>query len=211
VTAAWVNPGEDKVQTATGEVIERDGAQYVKYESGQLENGKPTYNYVQVGEGVLVNPTQEQVEDFQAQVSEEAKKSVAPVAEEVVTETPVVEPVVEEKVQTQAEINKQRQAAKKAEAQRQARKSNTLLAELTRLGGVAVKDKLDVTGERGAMLTGGYSRVFKKDSKAGLMNHIESGNLDEYLPYALLHHVVPCQEKQDHSSRLCCNSFPTSA
>ena len=62
-------------------------------------------------------------------------------------------------------------------------KGPTLLAQLKRLGGVSLADKLDVTGERARPAPGGYNTIFTSKTEKGLMNHIESGSLDEFLPY----------------------------
>lgn len=69
--------------------------------------------------------------------------------------------------------------AKKA----QPKKDKTLLATLRDLGGVANSEKLDITGEQRGFAPGGYNRIFKKDSKRSLKGLIESGDLDDYLPY----------------------------
>ena len=58
----------------------------------------------------------------------------------------------------------------------------TLLGALKRLGGVTMKDKLDVSGERKGFAPGGYNAIFTNKTEKGLMNHIESGSLDRFLP-----------------------------
>lgn len=62
-------------------------------------------------------------------------------------------------------------------------KTNTLLTTLRNIGGIAIADKLDVTGERKGFAPGGYNQIFKNDARQSLRGHIESGNLDEYLPH----------------------------
>ena len=62
-------------------------------------------------------------------------------------------------------------------------KSNSLLAKLKALGGVTIKDKRDVTGEDKKFAPGGYNRIFMIKSQRSLKGLIESGDLDEYLPY----------------------------
>ena len=58
----------------------------------------------------------------------------------------------------------------------------TLLGALKRLGGVTMKDKSDVSGERKGFAPGGYNAIFTNKTEKGLMNHIESGSLDRFLP-----------------------------
>ena len=58
VNVTWKNTGEHNQQTATGEVVTwKDGSQYVKVETGQLENGKITYSHVPIANAnVQVTP-----------------------------------------------------------------------------------------------------------------------------------------------------------
>jgi hypothetical protein len=58
----------------------------------------------------------------------------------------------------------------------------TLLGALKRLGGVTMKDKSDVSGERKGFAPGGYNAIFTNKTEKGLLNHIESGSLDRFLP-----------------------------
>lgn len=76
-----------------------------------------------------------------------------------------------------------REVMKSAEQIEKDYKGPTLLASLKRLGGISLKDKLDVTGERARPAPGGYNAAFNSKTEKGLMNHIESGSLDEFLPY----------------------------
>lgn len=62
-------------------------------------------------------------------------------------------------------------------------KPKTLLATLRDLGGIALTEKQDVTGEVKGFAPGGYNQVFKQASNRSLKGLIESGDLDEYLPY----------------------------
>lgn len=62
-------------------------------------------------------------------------------------------------------------------------KHKTLLAKLRELGGVSLSEKRDVTGEDKGFAPGGYNQIFKKDNKRSLKGLIESGDLDDYLPY----------------------------
>lgn len=62
-------------------------------------------------------------------------------------------------------------------------KVSTLLGTLKSLGGVTMGDKLDVTGEDKKFAPGGYNQVFTNKSRSSLKGHIESGSLDDYLPY----------------------------
>lgn len=62
-------------------------------------------------------------------------------------------------------------------------KVSTLLGTLKSLGGVTMGDKLDVTGEDKKFAPGGYNQVFTNKSRRSLKVHIESGSLDDYLPY----------------------------
>lgn len=62
-------------------------------------------------------------------------------------------------------------------------KPKTLLATLSDLGGVKLSDKQDVTGETTKFAPGGYNKVFKQASNRSLKGLIESGDLDDYLPY----------------------------
>ena len=71
-------------------------------------------------------------------------------------------------------INKARQKAKS--------KSNTLLTKLIDLGGVSLKDKRDTSGEKRSFAAG-YANAFTTNARTSLRGHIESGSLDEYLPY----------------------------
>jgi diguanylate cyclase (GGDEF)-like protein len=64
-------------------------------------------------------------------------------------------------------------------------RKNTLLATLRNIGGVALTDKMDVTGEDKAFAPGGYNQIFTNKSKASLRGHIDSGNLDDFLPPAM--------------------------
>jgi len=62
-------------------------------------------------------------------------------------------------------------------------KPKTLLATLRELGGVSLSEKRDVTGEDKGFAPGGYNQIFKKDNNRSLKVLIESGDLDDYLPY----------------------------
>lgn len=62
-------------------------------------------------------------------------------------------------------------------------RAGTLLAKLRDIGGVNLGDKLDVTGERRSFTVGGYNQVFKANSPNTLRGLIESGDLDDFLPY----------------------------
>jgi len=62
-------------------------------------------------------------------------------------------------------------------------KPKTLLATLRDLGGIALTEKRDVTGEVKGFAPGGYNQVFKSNTTRSLKGLIESGDLDDYLPY----------------------------
>lgn len=62
-------------------------------------------------------------------------------------------------------------------------KPKTLLATLRDLGGIKLSEKQDVTGEVKGFAPGGYNQVFKQASNRSLKGLIESGDLDDYLPY----------------------------
>jgi hypothetical protein len=62
-------------------------------------------------------------------------------------------------------------------------KPKTLLATLRDLGGVSLTEKQDVTGEVKGFAPGGYNQIFKSKTTRSLKGLIESGDLDEYLPY----------------------------
>lgn len=62
-------------------------------------------------------------------------------------------------------------------------KPKTLLATLRDIGGIKLSEKQDVTGEEKGFAPGGYNQVFKQASNRSLKGLIESGDLDEYLPY----------------------------
>lgn len=62
-------------------------------------------------------------------------------------------------------------------------KPKTLLARLRDIGGIKLSDKLDITGEQRGFAPAGYNQVFKEASNRSLKGLIESGDLDEYLPY----------------------------
>lgn len=91
------------------------------------------------------------------------------------TSTPIAEP---EAVKATDPVKK---AAKPKAAK--APKTKSLLAVLRDLGGVAMSEKLDITGEERGFAAGGYNQIFKKSSTRSLKGLIESGDLDEYLPY----------------------------
>lgn len=61
--------------------------------------------------------------------------------------------------------------------------TNTLLATLKQLGGIALSEKQDVTGETTGFAPGGYNQIFKKANTRSFKGLIESGDLDDYLPY----------------------------
>jgi hypothetical protein len=82
--------------------------------------------------------------------------------------------------QLKIEANLARQEAQQAKAKQKAR-SDTLLTKLINLGGVSIKDKRDVTGEKQSFPPG-YARAFRTDAKTSLRGHIERGDLDEFLP-----------------------------
>lgn len=75
--------------------------------------------------------------------------------------------------------NQTRQAEQKT---KQKAKSGTLLTKLINLGGVSIKDKRDVTGEKQSFPPG-YARAFRANAPTSLRGHIESGDLDDFLPY----------------------------
>lgn len=62
-------------------------------------------------------------------------------------------------------------------------KPKTLLATLRDIGGIKLSEKQDVTGEVKGFAPGGYNQVFKQASNRSLKGLIESGDLDDYLPY----------------------------
>lgn len=62
-------------------------------------------------------------------------------------------------------------------------KEDTLLTRLQKMGGISITERMDVTGNNFA--PGGYNPVFKKDSKVSLKGAIESGSLDDFLPYEM--------------------------
>ena len=74
--------------------------------------------------------------------------------------------------------NQTRQAEQKT---KQKAKSGTLLTKLINLGGVSIKDKRDVTGEKQSFPPG-YARAFRANAPTSLRGHIERGDLDEFLP-----------------------------
>ncbi|PPD48391.1 MAG: hypothetical protein CTY14_02190 [Methylotenera sp.] len=62
-------------------------------------------------------------------------------------------------------------------------KPKTLLATLRDIGDIKLSEKQDVTGEVKGFAPGGYNQVFKQASNRSLKGLIESGDLDDYLPY----------------------------
>lgn len=62
-------------------------------------------------------------------------------------------------------------------------KPKSLLSTMKELGGIALSEKQDVTGERRGFAPGGYNQIFKSASTRSLKGLIESGDLDDYLPY----------------------------
>lgn len=61
-------------------------------------------------------------------------------------------------------------------------RANTLLSAIDGLGGIDNKYKWDISGEQ-KFARGGYNKVFKNASTKTLEQHIENGDLDEFLPY----------------------------
>lgn len=61
-------------------------------------------------------------------------------------------------------------------------KANTLLSAIDGLGGIDNKYKWDISGEQ-KFARGGYNKVFRNASTKTLEQHIENGDLDEFLPY----------------------------
>jgi len=76
VSIAWVADNETKAQTAKGEVIERNGVKYVKFQTGTLENGKPTYGYIEQSKAI-VNPTKKQIAALEQEAKAAADKKRA--------------------------------------------------------------------------------------------------------------------------------------
>lgn len=62
-------------------------------------------------------------------------------------------------------------------------KPKSLLSTMKELGGIALSEKQDVTGETRGFAPGGYNQIFKSASTRSLKGLIESGDLDDYLPY----------------------------
>jgi len=73
--------------------------------------------------------------------------------------------------------------AETPKAKKPKKSTGTLLAKLRTLGGIKLSDKLDVTGEDKKFIGGGYNQIFKGNAKQSLRGLIESGDLDEYLPF----------------------------
>ncbi len=72
-----------------------------------------------------------------------------------------------------------------AEKQRPAKpKANTLLTTIDAMGGLDPKYKWDVSGEQ-SFARAGYNRLFRNTSKKTLEEHVQNGDLDEFLPYEL--------------------------
>lgn len=84
-------------------------------------------------------------------------------------------------------ITPEKQAAIKPAKPKAAKpsKPKTLLARLRDIGGIKLSDKLDITGEQKGFAPAGYNQVFKEASNRSLKGLIESGDLDEYLPYSM--------------------------
>lgn len=61
-------------------------------------------------------------------------------------------------------------------------RANTLLSAIDGLGGIDNKYKWDISGEQ-KFARGGYNKVFRNASNKTLEQHIENGDLDEFLPY----------------------------
>lgn len=61
-------------------------------------------------------------------------------------------------------------------------KANTLLSAIDGLGGIDNKYKWDISGEQ-KFARGGYNKIFRNASTKTLEQHIENGDLDEFLPY----------------------------
>ncbi len=74
-------------------------------------------------------------------------------------------------------------AAKPPKA-RKAAKANTLLTAIDSLGGIDNKYKWDISGEQ-KFARGGYNKIFRNASTKTLEQHIENGDLDEFLPYEM--------------------------
>jgi len=77
------------------------------------------------------------------------------------------------------------QPATPVKPKKPAKKAGTLLATLRDIGGIALTDKRDVTGEDKRFIGGGYNQIFKGSAKQTLRGAIESGLLDEFLPYSM--------------------------
>lgn len=77
-------------------------------------------------------------------------------------------------------VAKAEQKSKKPKEQKHA----SLLSTINKMGGIRLADKWDVTGEK-SFARGGWNTAFKKASTKSIEQHIENGDLDEYLPYHL--------------------------
>lgn len=89
---------------------------------------------------------------------------------------PLQSPVVKESLTTEQPSNPQ-QLPKKSKP-----KANTLLSAIDGLGGIDNKYKWDISGEQ-KFARGGYNKIFRNASTKTLEQHIENGDLDEFLPY----------------------------
>lgn len=89
---------------------------------------------------------------------------------------PLQLPVVNDSLTTEQPSNP-RQLPKKSKP-----KANTLLSAIDGLGGIDNKYKWDISGEQ-KFARGGYNKIFLNASTKTLEQHIENGDLDEFLPY----------------------------
>lgn len=105
-TIAWSTPGDKTVRTGTGKVVEVEGQKFVEIEAGQAETGDPIYDYIPLEQdNVRVNPTPEELKQFEAQAESEfdAQQKEDKIPE---VTTPTVDPLVSEARQVANEIFK---------------------------------------------------------------------------------------------------------
>jgi hypothetical protein len=96
---------------------------------------------------------------------------------------PLQSPVVNDSLTTEQPSNP-RQLPKKSKP-----KANTLLSAIDGLGGIDNKYKWDISGEQ-KFARGGYNKIFRNASTKTLEQHIENGDLDEFLPYDMRSNVT---------------------
>lgn len=65
---------------------------------------------------------------------------------------------------------------------RASKRANTLLSAIDSLGGIDNKYKWDISGEQ-KFARAGYNKIFRTASTKTLEQHIENGDLDEFLPH----------------------------